>query len=671
MPPGLPGADYYNLQGNFPWNRSVKDMKLISWNVNGIRACLDKGFLDFFRQEDADFFCIQETKMQPGQADFAPEGYTEYTYSAEKKGYSGTACWCREQPLAVTTGIGIEEHDHEGRVLTLEYPAFWLGFGALFLYGEVLHGNNADIPRWRVIFSVLGLDGYLAPVTVTFYKIGEWFLGVILILYLVFPLLLRCMETAAHRRVLALCMAVLAVVWPLVCPAPWEAGHTVLGRLPAFALGVWFGTLLKKNAFPSYRLYIGLSVCPLLWVDEVPRLAVLLVLASVLFWAVYAAGQHVPAPLCPALRRLAGWKEIDYTLRQYIEKQVQERYFEVGEKEDYFSAYPPCTVWPELRPEDVDEGLLRFACYVAVCCTVYGQSFEYLKTEHILGLVSQLRPDMVKQLKTAGSGKLPKDIQRRKTEHFTASANDAFATIRITARDCGEGACEEALSYLIEILEQPEFPRSYSIEFRGPEKIYLPIPGLPKKGVHQLFACAVRYPRLHVRMENYARLAMQEDEWYNNLSDESCAMPGTFAVFALGLEGPKWWRLVCDYLDRCDDEHSSLQEKFIHTFFKKYGFTAQSLPVLVHGVQSMQNLKPAKEFRTLIANEESLDALMEIKGHLEYYLPEESGNDKRALAYLWRDVLWAIWGTASENGGSKVIKTAPKELKEKYQQVFA
>ena len=100
-------------------------------------------------------------------------------------------------------------------------------------------------------------------------------------------------------------MVVLAIVWPLICPAPWEAGHTVLGRLPAFALGVWFGTLLKKNALPSYRLYIGLAVCPLLWVDEVPRLAVLLVLASVLFWAVYAAGQHVPAPLCPALRRLA------------------------------------------------------------------------------------------------------------------------------------------------------------------------------------------------------------------------------------------------------------------------------------------------------------------------------------------------------------------------------
>ena len=131
---------------------------------------------------------------------------------------------------------------------------------------------------------------------------------------------------------------------------------------------------------------------------------------------------------CDALRRLVGWEEIRYTLEKYIEKQVQERFFLVGERDDGFTVFPPCTVWPELRPENVDEGLLRFACYVAVCYTVYGQSFESLTTEHILGLVSQLRPDLVKQLKTAGSGKLPKDIQRRKTEHFTATANDAFAT---------------------------------------------------------------------------------------------------------------------------------------------------------------------------------------------------------------------------------------------------
>lgn len=110
--------------------------------------------------------------------------------------------------------------------------------------------------------------------------------------------------------------------------------------------------------------------------------------------------------LCDAMRRLVRWQEIRYTLEKYIEKQVQERFFLVGERDDDFTVFPPCTVWPELRPEDVDEGLLRFACYVAVCHTVYGQSFESLTTEHILGLVSQLRPDMVKQLKTAGSGKL-------------------------------------------------------------------------------------------------------------------------------------------------------------------------------------------------------------------------------------------------------------------------
>ena len=162
--------------------------------------------------------------------------------------------------------------------------------------------------------------------------------------------------------------------------------------------------------------------------------------------------------LCDAMRRLVGWQEIHYTLEKYIEKQVQERYFLVGERDDGFTVFPPCTVLPELRPEDADEELLRFACYVAVCCTVYGQSFEYLKTEHILGLVSQLRPDMVKQLKTAGSGKLPKDIQRRKTEHFTASANDAFATIRITARDSTEECYAEILDYLCAVLEQEEFP---------------------------------------------------------------------------------------------------------------------------------------------------------------------------------------------------------------------
>ena len=101
-------------------------MKFISWNVNGFRACLNKGFEDFFKNEDADFFCIQETKMQPDQADFKPEGYYQYWYSAEKKGYSGTAIFTKHAPLSVWYGLDIDKHDHEGRAITLEYENFYL-----------------------------------------------------------------------------------------------------------------------------------------------------------------------------------------------------------------------------------------------------------------------------------------------------------------------------------------------------------------------------------------------------------------------------------------------------------------------------------------------------------------------------------------------------------------
>ena len=95
--------------------------KLISWNVNGLRACVGKGFLDFFKETDADVFCLQETKLSEGQLELDLEGYHQYWNYAEKKGYSGTAMFCKEQPLSVAYGIGIEEHDHEGRVITAEF----------------------------------------------------------------------------------------------------------------------------------------------------------------------------------------------------------------------------------------------------------------------------------------------------------------------------------------------------------------------------------------------------------------------------------------------------------------------------------------------------------------------------------------------------------------------
>ena len=101
-------------------------MKLISWNVNGLRACMQKGFMDFFNEMDADVFCVQETKMQPGQLELDLPGYYQYWNSAEKKGYSGTALFTKTEPLSVTYGIGVEEHDHEGRVITAEFEDFYV-----------------------------------------------------------------------------------------------------------------------------------------------------------------------------------------------------------------------------------------------------------------------------------------------------------------------------------------------------------------------------------------------------------------------------------------------------------------------------------------------------------------------------------------------------------------
>ena len=101
-------------------------MKLISWNVNGLRACLGKGFMDFFNLAQADIFCLQETKMQQGQAQVELPGYEQYWNSAEKKGYSGTAVFCKEHPLHVSYGLGIPEHDKEGRVITVEFDRFIL-----------------------------------------------------------------------------------------------------------------------------------------------------------------------------------------------------------------------------------------------------------------------------------------------------------------------------------------------------------------------------------------------------------------------------------------------------------------------------------------------------------------------------------------------------------------
>lgn len=128
-------------------------MKLISWNVNGLRACVEKGFLSFFKEAAADIFCIQESKLSEGQISLDLPGYYQYWNYAEKKGYSGTALFSKTEPLAVTKGIGIEEHDKEGRVITAEYPAF---------YVVTVYTPNAQRELTRLSYRLAWEDAFLA-----------------------------------------------------------------------------------------------------------------------------------------------------------------------------------------------------------------------------------------------------------------------------------------------------------------------------------------------------------------------------------------------------------------------------------------------------------------------------------------------------------------------------
>lgn len=388
------------------------------------------------------------------------------------------------------------------------------------------------------------------------------------------------------------------------------------------------------------------------------------------------------------LRRQSRWGEIDHHLFDMLKREQQEKYFvATGNEDDHFwdREY---SLKPGIRSEQVPEPLLRFACYVAVSYKVYGLNFQYLDTNYLFGLVEKVRPDMVKKLKEEGTGRLPLNLQRRKTEHFTASANDAFAVIRITAKDSTEACYGEVLNYLCELLAQEDFPRSYAVEYKGPEKKYLPITGLPKKGINQLCACAVAYPSLHPLLERYARLAMRQYESYTNLNDEQSGLPGSFAVFALGMLGEVGRQLVWDYLDICDDEHSRLQEKFLREYVKQFGFTQETVPIFVRGVLSMQNMKYSKDYAAWMSNKDSLDALIVAKHHLQGIVPsgfssdedadeddDEATQDKEAsleevLQYAWDTVCHVIWGKASCKCGQKMVESAPDDLRTRYQTVF-
>jgi Family of unknown function (DUF6138) len=252
-----------------------------------------------------------------------------------------------------------------------------------------------------------------------------------------------------------------------------------------------------------------------------------------------------------------------------------------------------------------------------------------------------------------------------------------FATIKIKINnECEEAYCT-ALTFICKLLENDDFPKSFAIEFSSKVKNTLPIKGLLKASVHTFFANAIQYPNLHDLIEKYAILAMNKNEWYNNIDDEFATMPSTFAVLGLGLIDEKYFDLVVKYMATVDGDHSETHTKFTAAFVEKYGLTQQTLAVYLACILSVQQHPISKIFAEKMANHEALEALLNHKNNfvafLEHFYRADKDSepepvDEELANYVWKSAIYTTFGKPETY--PSIIKKAKPELKSLYEQLL-
>ncbi len=372
------------------------------------------------------------------------------------------------------------------------------------------------------------------------------------------------------------------------------------------------------------------------------------------------------------LRKLKSFNEISYTIGEWIKKRITEKFFDI--KKEYWTEVRTKKSNPEISISEEEKEILSFLCYVAVCHIKYGPSYATVTANEYFDIVTQLGSNEVAELKKNGTGKLSKELIAYKDSDLTAKANDVFATINIKLNTETEESYRKALNFVNNLLKA-DFPKSFEIAFSSKNKELLPIKGLPKCGQNYLFAGAVKYQNLHKDILEYIDLAKKEYEWYNNLEDENCAMPSTFAVFALGLEDEKYFDTLIDYYKIVDEEHQSIHAKFTPVFLEKFGITEKSIKVFINAVLSMQEHPHNKAFISYFTNEKSLKLLLDSKENfISYYFTEEdlkeysnSGDSPQEMAdYCWESVMYTIFGQSKEFAKiSKQLTDAEREIFEK------
>ncbi|UMO87035.1 DUF6138 family protein [Pectobacterium sp. PL64] len=294
-------------------------------------------------------------------------------------------------------------------------------------------------------------------------------------------------------------------------------------------------------------------------------------------------------------------RTITRELKAWVDQHFLLRYCDVS-KPEYFFEPDKYTLNPGIALELQGSQALHpveLVLYAAVMILRYEPSYSKSQALEYLDIAKQLGYPRAVSMMEEGSGTFEHALINLKNELVECVANDVFSTITVRIRKESAEAYEQALRFITRLLTLG-FPKSYKIVLKSSVRQYLPIKGLAKSDTHRFFANALQYASNYPLLEDYARTAIEEFEWYADSEGEKCCMPGSYAVFGLGLTEAGYFPLVKDYMESVDDEHQSLQDAFIRAFFDKHGVTTQNVATLVaclsHATESLKlNMLPALE----------------------------------------------------------------------------
>ena len=275
------------------------------------------------------------------------------------------------------------------------------------------------------------------------------------------------------------------------------------------------------------------------------------------------------------------------------------------------------------RTEDVDTVKLNLFVQQALWHIKYKKYSWDVKfaCEDLERAANELGSEKAKQYLKKGTGELPDNLIHYKDSELEADANDVFATISLKIKQETAEAYRKALDFIIALLKAG-FSHSYQIKFSSKApKQFLDIKGLAKSSTHRFFAQALQYEALHSKLEEYAKVAMKEFEWYTDVEEgEKNCMPGSYAVFGLGLTDKKYFPLVIEYFKLVDDEHQIVHKNFVSALIEQYGFSAETLPMIYEGVISSQDDVIFKSLTEAMKNLENKALLNDfLKDKEDYY----------------------------------------------------